>query len=93
MMTTCACKMQSYIYKELNKNVIYLSPMHITQRAIVGYDVPDTDLRLMNLDRMQQVEVWVRMKSEIKYRKGQYILQAMKKIRGNGYILAAHQFG
>ena len=66
--------------------------MHITQRAIVGYDVPDTDLRLMNLDRMQQVEVWVRMKGEIKYRKGQYILQAMKKIEGNQCILAAHQF-
>ena len=70
MMMTRACRMQSYVCKELNKDVIYLSPMHITQRAIIGYDVPDTDLRLVNLDRMQQVEVWVRMKGEIKYRKG-----------------------
>jgi hypothetical protein len=67
--------------------------MHITQRAIIGHDVPDTDPRLVNLDKMQQVLAWVNMQGEIKFRKGQYILQAMKKIRENGCILAAHQFG
>jgi hypothetical protein len=30
---------------------------------------------------------------KINYRKGQYILKAMKKIRGNGCIIAAHEFG
>ena len=80
MTTTCACKMQSYIYKELNKNVIYLSPMHITQRAIIGYDVPNMDLRLVNFDRIQRVLVQTKMQGKIKYRKGQYILQVMKKI-------------
>ena len=80
MTTTCACKMQSYIYKELNKNVIYLSPMHITQRTIIGYDVPNMDLRLVNFDRIQRVLVQTKMQGEIKYRKGQYILQVMKKI-------------
>ena len=67
--------------------------MHITQRAIIGYDVPDTDPRLVNLDRMQQVLVRTKIQCEFKYRKGHYILQAMKKLRGNEFILTAHQFG
>jgi hypothetical protein len=53
MTMTCACMMQSYVCKELGKDIIYLSPMHITQRAIIGHDVPDTHPRLVNLDRMQ----------------------------------------
>ena len=91
-MTTCACRMQSYASKEIGDDVIYLSPMHITQRAIVGYDVSDTHPDLVNLELMQRLEVRQRLRGEIMYRKGQYILQAMKKIDGNGCILAAHQF-
>ena len=79
-MTTCACRMQSYASKEIGDDVIYLSPMHITQRAIIGYDVPNMDLRLVNFDRIQRVLVRTKMQGEIKYRKGQYILQVMKKI-------------
>ena len=93
MMMTCACRMQSYVCKELNKDVIYLSPMHITQRAISGYDIPDTHPKLVNLTGLQRVEVRVKMRGEMMYRKGQYILEAMKKVQGNGCILAAHQFG
>ena len=93
MTTTCACRMQSYTCKELGKDVIYISPMHITKRAIIGYDVPDTDPRMVNLQRMERVLARNLMQGEIKFRKGQYLLQAMKKIRGNGCILAAHQFG
>jgi hypothetical protein len=85
--------MQSYVAKELGKDIMYLSPMHITQRAIIGHDVPDTHPRLVNLDRMQRVLTRVKMQGEIKFRKGQYILQAMKKIQENGCILAAQQFG
>jgi hypothetical protein len=39
------------------------------------------------------VEARVLLQGEIKYIKGQYILKAMKKIRGNGCILAAHELG
>jgi len=50
---TCACRMQSYICKELEEDIIiYLSPIHITQRAIIGYDVVDKHPRLVNLDPM-----------------------------------------
>jgi len=45
--------MQSYVCKELDKNIIYLSPMHISQRAIIGFDIPDTDPRLVKLKGMQ----------------------------------------
>ena len=92
MTTTCACRMQSYVVNELGDDVIYLSPMHITQRAIIGHDVPDTHPRLVNLDPIARMEVRVGMRGGIMYRKGQYILQAMKKIDGNGCILAVHQF-
>ena len=61
MMMTHACRMQSHLCKELNKDVIYPCPMHITQRAIIGYDVPDTHPDLVNLNVMQQLEVQYRM--------------------------------
>jgi hypothetical protein len=61
MTMTCACRMQSYVCKELGQPIIYISPMHITQRAIIGYGVPDMDPRLVNLDRMQRVLVRTKM--------------------------------
>jgi len=85
--------MQAYASQQLGEDIIYLSPMHITQRAISGYDVPDTHPKLVNLTSLQRVEVRVKMRGEILYRKGQYILEAMKKVRRNGCILAVHQFG
>ena len=72
--------MQSYEYKELGENIIYLSPMHITQRAISEYDVPDTHPRLVNLSGVSE---W---RSELK-------CEARSCIeKDDGCILAAHQF-
>jgi len=85
--------MQAYATQQLGEDIIYLSPMHITQRAISGYDIPDTHSKLVNLTGLQRVEVRVKMQGEMMYRKGKYILEAMKKVRGNGCILAALQFG
>jgi len=85
--------MQAYASQQLGEDIIYLSPMHITQRAISGYDIPDTQSKLVNLTGLQWVEVRVKMWGEMMYRKGQYILEAMKKVQDNGCILAAHQFG
>ena len=82
--------MQAYASQELGEDIIYLSPMHITQRAISGHDIPNTHPSLMNLDHLQRVEVRVKMRGGIMYRKGQYILKAIKKVQGNGYVLAAH---
>jgi hypothetical protein len=70
MTMTCACKMQSYVCKQLGKDIIYLSPMHICQRAIIGYDIPDVHPRLANLQGMERVNAWILMQGEIKYRKG-----------------------
>jgi hypothetical protein len=70
MTMTCACKMQSYVCKQLGKDIIYLSPMHICQRAIIGYDIPDVHPRLANLQGMERVNTWILMQGEIKYRKG-----------------------
>ena len=72
--------MQAYASQQLGEDIIYLSPMHITQRAISGYDISDTHPKLVNLTGLQRVEVRVKMRDEIMYRKGQYILRAMKKV-------------
>ena len=93
MTSTCVCRMQSFISKKMGKNVIYLSPMHLSQRAIIGYDIPDSDPKLVGLDKLKQLEVRGHLVGENKFRKGQYILKAMRKLRGNGCILFAHQFG
>ena len=69
-MITCACRMQSYASNVIGDDVIYLPPMHISQRAIIGYDVPDTHPDLMNLNVAQRLKVRFRMRGEIMYRKG-----------------------
>lgn len=66
--------MQSYVCKELDKDIIYLSPMHISQRAIIGFDIPDTDPRLVKLKGMERVLAWNLMQGEIKFRKGQLLI-------------------
>lgn len=46
----------------------------------IGDDISDTDPRLVNLDKLQWVLVRTEMRGEIKYKKGMYIYEAMKKI-------------
>jgi hypothetical protein len=74
MVMTYACRMQVYEAKELGQDIMYLSPMHITQRVIIGHDVPDTHPRPVNLDRLDRVLARVKMQGEIKFIKGQYVL-------------------
>ena len=47
---TFPCRMQSYVSKELGKDIVYLSSMLIIERTIVGYDIPDTHEKLVNLN-------------------------------------------
>jgi hypothetical protein len=42
--------MQAYVSKELNRDIIYLSPILLTERTIVGYNIPDTHEDLVNLN-------------------------------------------
>ena len=74
-------------------NVLYLSPMHISKRAINGDDVADTDPRFNKLDRMQRVEARANLRGENLYRKGQYVLEVMRRTPEDGCILAPHHFG
>ena len=37
-----SCRMQTYVSKELNKGIIYLSLILLTEGTIVGYDIPHT---------------------------------------------------
>jgi hypothetical protein len=85
--------MQAYVSKELGKNIIYLSSMLITERTIMGYDILDTHEKLVNLNSEQRKKYREDLVIEYKYRAGMYIYGAMKKVRRNGCIMAAHQFG
>ena len=64
---TCPCRMQYHLCKELGENVIYLCPMHITQRCIVGYDVLETHERLRNLNREERVAAQKLLCNEMKF--------------------------
>ena len=91
-MMTFPCRMQAYVSKELGKGIVYLSSMLITERTIVGYDIPDTHEDLVNLNPKERKKYREDLVIEYKYRAGMYIYEAMKKVRGNGCVMAAHQF-
>ena len=86
-------RMQAYVSKELGKDIIYLSPMLIIERTIVGYDIPDTHEKLVNLNPEERKKYREDLVIEYKYRAGMYIYEAMKKVRGNGCVMDTHQFG
>ena len=90
---TFPCRMQAYVSKELGKDIIYLSLMLIIERTIAGYDVLDTHEKLVNLNPEERKKYREDLVIEYKYRVGMYIYEAMKKVRGNGCVMAAHQFG
>ena len=92
-MMTCPCRMQSYVCKEMGQYIIYLSLMHLTERVITGYDVLDTHDRLVNLDSKERPQARIELRDELKYNMGMYFYRAMKKVKGNGCILAPHEFG
>jgi hypothetical protein len=60
--------MQAYVSKELGKDIIYLSPMLITERTIVGYDIPDTHDKLVNLNLEERKQYRKDMMIEYKWR-------------------------
>jgi hypothetical protein len=48
---TCPCRMMAYVRKECSLGIVYFSPMHISERIIVGYDLSDTHEDLVNLTK------------------------------------------
>jgi hypothetical protein len=89
-MMTLSYRMQAYVSKDLGKNIIYLSPMLIIERTIMGYDIPNTHEKLVNLNPEQRKKYRKDLVIEYKYRAGMYIYGSMKKVRGNGCIIAVH---
>ena len=85
---TFPCRMQAYVSKELGKDIVYLSPMLIIERTIMGYDMPDTHEDLVNLNLGERKKFREDLENEYKYRAGMYIYGAMKKVQGNGSVMA-----
>ena len=67
--------------------------MLIIERTIAGYDIPDTHEKPVNLNPEERKKYREDLVIECKYRAGIYIYEAMKKVQGNGCIMAANQFG
>jgi len=65
----------------------------LTEKTIAGYDIPDTHEDLVNLNAKERVKYRKDLLIEYRYRAGMYIYEAMKKVQGDGCIMAAHQFG
>ena len=84
------CRMQAYVSKELGKGIIYLSLMLITERTIVGYDIPDTHKNLVNLNPEERKKFQEDLEIKYKYWAGMYIYGAMNKVWENGCVMAAH---
>jgi hypothetical protein len=53
-MMTSTCRVMAYVSRECNLGIIYLSPMHIAERAIVGYKIQGTHLDLIDLTKRQR---------------------------------------
>jgi hypothetical protein len=85
--------MQAYVCQEKNIPIIYLSPMRITQLAILGHDIRDDHPALVNLDTLARLNYKVEQRATLINQVVYYMYNAMKKIKGNGCILAAHQIG
>ena len=66
--------------KELNKGIIYLSPILLTERTIAGYDIPDTHEHLVNLNAKERAKYRKDLLIEYRYQVGMYIYEAMKKV-------------
>ena len=79
-MMTFPCRMQAYVSMELVKGIISLSLMLITERTIMGYDIPDTHEKLVNLNSEERKKYREDLVIEYKYRAGMYIYGAMKKV-------------
>ena len=89
----CPCRLMAYISKELKLDVIYLSPMHIAQRIIIGYHLDDNHPTMKDLTKRQREAHRKKLMDNEKLNISRYILGAMKKIRRNGCIVAAYHFG
>ena len=62
--------MQAYVSKELFKDILYLSPMLLTERTIMGYVIPDTHEKLVNLNLEERKKYREDLVIEYKYRAG-----------------------
>ena len=79
--------------KVVGSNNLYLSPMHINERTIVGYEVDDDHPSMRRKSKKQKAEVRKKALKESKGRVAAYILQAMKRIKDNGCIMAPYHYG
>jgi hypothetical protein len=74
------CRMQAHVCRLINKEVIYLNPMLLTERTIASYDIPDDSSALAKLNAKQRKKYRLDALIEYRYRASMYMLQATKKI-------------
>ena len=81
------------VSKECNLGIHYLSPMHISDSIIKGYDLPPTHPDMVKLMAQKRDQVNKQRREKYKLAVARYIHGAMRKIKGNGCLVAAHHIG
>jgi hypothetical protein len=85
--------MMAKVSQKCNLGIHYLSPMHIADGVIGGYDLPDDHPDMIDLMARQRDEVNKKRRNESKLAISKYILRAMKQVKEHGCLLAAHHIG
>ena len=87
---TCPCRLTVTISNKRHHPILYLSPMHIAERVIKGFQITDLELTV----RQREKKYEENMKEE-KKKLSRYIFEVMKKLNPDGphCIMAAYHFG
>jgi len=85
--------MNAHVCQVKKDPIVYLNPHHITQYNILGPEVPDNHSELGEFFGIERI----RKKFEIRQREvakaAVYIYKCMKKIKGDGCVIAPHRIG
>jgi hypothetical protein len=85
--------MNAHACQQMNLPVVYLSPHYITQYNILGPEVPEDHPELEGLILLPRIRKMVEIRARQAEPAVNYIYNCMKKIKGDGCVLAPHRIG
>lgn len=85
--------MMAHVSKQCDLGILYLSPLHVNEANITGFELLDDHKDLINLTKREREKYCKKALDTEKLKVGKYILGVMKKVRRDGCILAAIHYG
>ena len=67
--------------------------MHITKRAIIGFDLKPDHPNMVKLSPQQRLYLLADRRGEEIQKAADYMYKSFKKVKGNGCVLGAHHYG